>query len=88
MYEREVVREPVHEREVVVDREAPVERDVVVHEAPRRGGGAGVVAAIVGVLLLVLLGWFALRALNVMGDAADSEVEVDVPEEINVDAEG
>ena len=84
MQEREVIREPVREREVIVDR--PTEQPVAVDDRPRRGGG-GAVAAIIGVLLLVLIGWFLLQALGIMGDAAE-DAEVNVPEEVNVDAEG
>jgi hypothetical protein len=84
MQEREVIREPVREREIIVDR--PAEQPAVVDDRPRRGGG-GAVAAIVGVLLLVLIGWFLLQALGIMGDAAE-DAEVNVPEEVNVDAEG
>lgn len=73
MREREVIREPVREREVIVER--PVERRVV--RGPRRGGG-GAVAAIIALLLLLLVGWFALNALNIMGDAADDTENVEV----------
>ena len=88
MREREVVRErePVRDREVVLDR--PVEHDVVYSDAPpRRGGGGGVIVAIVGILLVLLIGWFALRALNVMGDAADNGAELNVPDNVNVDVD-
>ena len=91
MREREVIREhnePVREREVVVDR--PVDRGVVYDDRPRRGGGGGVVAAIIGILLLLLVAWFALQALGIMGDAADDagNVNVEIPEEVNVDVDG
>ena len=86
MREREVIREhnePVREREVVVDREVGYDR-------PRRGGGGGVVAAIIGILLLLLVAWFALQALGIMGDAAENQdnVNVEIPEEVNVDVDG
>lgn len=77
MREREVIRErPVHsEREVILD-----------DPAPRRGGGGGVVVAIVGILLVLLVGWFLLNALGILGEAAEDS-EVNVPSEVEVDAD-
>ena len=84
--EREIISEPVREREVVVER--PVERPIV-DDRPPRGGGGGVVAAIIGIALLLLIGWFLLNTLNIIGDAAEDGVDVNVPQEdIDVDVDG
>ena len=69
--EREVVREPVVERDPVV----------VTHQThERRRGSGGLVAAIIGIALVLLLGWVALNALGVLGEASEEGVEVNVPE--------
>ena len=74
MREREVVRESVP---------VAAEREIIVDEGPRRGGGGGALVAIVGVLLVLILAWFLLQALDVFGEAAedgnppDARIEVD-----------
>ena len=73
MREREVVREPVVEREIIID-ETP-DRGYIADDRPPRGGG-GAVAAIIGILLVLLLGWFLINALGALDDA---EVNVDAP---------
>lgn len=76
MVEREVVRErPVAERDVVVD-----ER--------RRGGAGGVLGAIVAIVLVLLVGWFLLNALGLLGDAASDggdPSEIDANVDVNTD---
>lgn len=81
MREREVVRESVPVRE------APVEREIIVDDRPRRGGGGGAIVAIVGVVLIVILAWFLLQALGILGEAAEDGVEVNPPD-ANVEVEG
>jgi hypothetical protein len=73
MREREIVREPVAEREIIID-ETP-SREYIADDRPPRGGG-GAVAAIIGILLVLLLGWFLVNAL---GALEDPEVNVDAP---------
>ena len=77
MVEREVIRES-----------RPVEREVVVDDRPARGGGGGVIAAIVGVILVLLVGWFLLNALGIMGEAADNATDGGAQIDANVDVEG
>ena len=81
MREREIVREPVAEREIIIDDATP-DREYIVDDRPRGGGGA--VAAIIGILLVLLLGWFLVNALGALDEG---EVNVDAPEEIEVDAD-
>ena len=73
MREREIVREPVREREIIID-EAP-DREYIADDRPPRGGG-GAVAAIIGILLVLLLGWFLINALGALDDP---EVNVAAP---------
>lgn len=71
----------MREREVVRD-DRPVEREVVVDDRPpSRGGGGGIVAAIIGVLLVVFLAWFLFSVLGVM----DRGVEEGIDAEVNIE---
>ena len=74
MVEREIIRErPVADREVVV-------------EDRRRSGAGGLIGAIVAIALVLLVGWFLLNALGILGDAAsDGSVvpELDVNADVN-----
>ena len=54
----------------------------------RRRGGGGVLGAIVAIALVLLLGWFLLNVLGVLGDAAEEGAEINVPEDVNVDVDG
>ena len=75
MREREVIRErPVVDREVILE-----------EPAPRRSGG-GIVVPIIGILLVLLVGWFLLNALGILSDAAE-DTDVNVPSEVEVDAD-
>lgn len=74
MAEREVVRES-----------RPTDREVVVDERPPgRGPGGGLVALIVGVILVLLLGWFLINALGVMDrttDGGDLDADVNIEQQ-------
>lgn len=77
----------MREREVIRERPIATDREVILEEpAPRRGGGGGVVVAIVGIILVLLVGWFLLNALGILNDAAE-DTEVQVPAEVEVDAD-
>ena len=67
----------VREREVVHE---PVERDRVIVTDDRPRGVGGLVATIVGVVVVLLVAWFLLNALGILGDAAEDGVEVNVPD--------
>ena len=82
------------EREVI--REAPVrDREVIITDGARDDSPFGVIAAIVAIALVLLLGWFLLNAVGVLGGNATTEgtdVEVDapaleVPDDINVNVD-
>ena len=76
----------MREREVIRERPIATDREVILDEpAPRRGGG-GVVTAIVGIILVLLVGWFLLNALGILNDAAE-DTDVSVPAEVEVDAD-
>ena len=64
-------------------REAPArEREVIVTDTGRGSGVSTVVAAVIGIILVLLVGWFLFNMVG--GDAGDSG-GMDVPSEINVD---
>lgn len=76
----------MREREVIRERPVVVDREVILDEpAPRRSGG-GVVVPIIGLILVLLVGWFVLNALGILSDAAE-DTDVNVPSEVNVDAD-
>lgn len=61
------------------------EREIIVTDTGPRGGGVGaVVAAIVGLIIVLLVGWFLLNMVGVIGQAGDegggADIEVEVPE--------
>lgn len=62
------------------------EREVIVTDRGRGGGVGTVIAAVIGLLVVLLVGWFLLTALNVIGDG-DGGTTVDVPSEVNVDVD-
>lgn len=77
----------MREREVIRERPVVTDREVVLDEpAPRRSSGAGVIVPIVGILLVLLVGWFLLNALGILGEAAEDS-EVSVPDEVQIDAD-
>ena len=77
----------MREREVIRERPVVTDREVVLEEpAPRRGGGGSVVVALVGIILVLLVGWFLLNALGILNDAAE-DTDVSVPAEVEVDAD-
>lgn len=63
------------------------EREVIVTDGGRGNGMSTVVAAVIGIILVLLVGWFLF---NVVGgaDSGDSGgAEIDVPSEVNVDVD-
>jgi len=73
----------MQEREIVTER--PVaDREIVIDERPARGGG-GAVAAIIGILLVLLLGWFLLNALGILDDALDDGAASEVDANVQLD---
>lgn len=63
------------------------EREVIVTDSGRSGSGVStVVAAIIGIILVLLVGWFLFNLLGTT-DGGDGGTTVDVPDEVNVDVE-
>ena len=76
----------MREREVIRERPVVTDREVILDEpAPRRTGGS-VVVPIVGIILVLLVGWFLLNALGILNDAAE-DTDVNVPSQVEVDAD-
>ena len=76
----------MREREVIRERPVVTDREVILDEpAPRRSAG-GLVVPIVGIILVLLVGWFLLNALGILGDAAE-DTDVNVPSQVEVDAD-
>ena len=76
----------MREREVIRERPVVEEREVILDDpAPRRSSG-GVVVPIVGMILVLLVGWFLLNALGILGEAAeDTGGSVPIEVDANVD---
>lgn len=72
------------------ERRAPErEREVIVTDGGRRSSGVGaVIAAIIGVIVVGLIAWFLFAGGFGTSDGDDASVNVDVPEEVNVDTDG
>lgn len=65
------------------------EREVIVTDGGRSGTGIGaVIAAIIGVIVVGLIAWFLFAGGFGTADGDDASVNVDVPEEVNVDTDG
>ena len=75
----------MREREVIRERPVVEEREVILDDPPPRRSSGGVVVPIVGMILVLLVGWFLLNALGILGEAAE-DTDVSVPSEIEVDA--
>ena len=75
----------MREREVIRERPVVEDREVILDEPAPRRSGSGVVVPIIGILLVLLVGWFLLNALGILGEAAE-DAEVNAPE-VQVDAD-
>lgn len=75
----------MREREVIRERPVAEDREVILDEPAPRRGGSGVVVPIIGILVVLLVGWFLLNALGILGEAAE-DAEVNAPE-VQVDAD-
>ncbi|MDP8970266.1 MAG: hypothetical protein M3N52_07190 [Actinomycetota bacterium] len=67
---REPVREPPREREVVVT---------------RGGGPWGIIAAIVAVIVVLIIGYFVVQAMQTSDTPEANVPQVNVPDEVQVD---
>lgn len=69
-------------------RNEPVEREreVIVTDRGRSSGGVGaVIAAIIGIIVVGLIAWFLFAGFGGGEGAEDANLNVEVPEEVNVD---
>lgn len=65
------------------------EREVIVTDGGRRSSGVGtVIAAILGIIVVALIAWFLFASGFGGGEGDDATLNVDVPEEVNVDTDG
>jgi hypothetical protein len=64
------------------DHETRTEREVIVTDNGRSSGVGTVIAGVIGVLLVLLVGWFLLNSFG--GGSGETDV---VPDEVNVDVD-
>ena len=63
-------------------REPVREREVIVTDSGRGSGVSSVVAAVIGIIVVLLVGWFLF---NLVDSGDGGEGGLDVPSEVNVD---
>lgn len=68
--------------------DAPRDREVIVTDSGRGSGVSTVVAAVIGIILVLLVGWFLFNLLGAADTGGEGDASIDVPSEVNVDVEG
>jgi hypothetical protein len=79
-------QQPVQQQPVQQPPPREREREVIVTDGGRRGGSGAVIAAVLGVLAVILVIWLLAGGLFIGSEGGDATVDVPSEMDVNVDS--